>query len=601
MKTVLIAVLAAACARPTPAPRLRPEVDSALQEAELSRFPNPEARSLLSAPEMPTRVRAALAVGRIGDPEAIPRLEQLLADEEVGPVAAWALGRIEGGTEPLVRCLQSHCTAEIPAARALSGPAAVKRPAVDALIGALSGQTAREAAVSLGVLARNKEVRFPPGAYTALAAALQRPDTRAAAAYALSRLPRGEAIGSALATALRDGDRSMRLFGARAWGRQELPAQGLRELFADPDWRVRVEAARGLSNVPGAAEALRAAFNGQTSPHVVVALSEAAVQVGEMPPEVARFSDPISRCAVAQARDKVRKQLVDTPRCDDSGWRTRARAAAIAAELGLPQARDGFRDADGRVRGATAGAAGTPFADDLRRLLGDPDAYVVQEAAASLAKLPRDQATKEAALAAARRLLPAHLKSAGDAESDALTALIELTGPLPELLPTPNPVLAAALGQRVPVPVPPEARSSTQPRLLRLRTNRGELVVDLRRDVAPLTASALAALANRGFYNGLAFHRVVPDFVVQGGDPRGDGDGGPGWALPDEHSPLRFVRGTLGIATSGAETGGSQFFLCHSPQPHLDGRYTVAGQLRSGEEVLDELQPGDTIVSASAE
>ena len=137
--------------------------------------------------------------------------------------------------------------------------------------------------------------------------------------------------------------------------------------------------------------------------------------------------------------------------------------------------------------------------------------------------------------------------------------------------------------------------------MLRLRTNRGELVIDLRRDVAPLTASALAALANRRFYNGLAFHRVVPDFVVQGGDPRGDGDGGPGWALPDEHSPLRFVRGTLGIATSGPETGGSQFFLCHSPQPHLDGRYTIAGQMRLGEEVLDELQPGDTIVSATAE
>ncbi len=76
---------------------------------------------------------------------------------------------------------------------------------------------------------------------------------------------------------------------------------------------------------------------------------------------------------------------------------------------------------------------------------------------------------------------------------------------------------------------------------------------------------------------------------------------GPGWALPDEHSPLRFLRGTLGIATSGPETGGSQFFLCHSPQPHLDGRYTVAGQLRSGDDVLDAFQLGDTILSATAE
>jgi cyclophilin family peptidyl-prolyl cis-trans isomerase len=127
------------------------------------------------------------------------------------------------------------------------------------------------------------------------------------------------------------------------------------------------------------------------------------------------------------------------------------------------------------------------------------------------------------------------------------------------------------------------------------------MVIDLRADVAPLTTSALATLASGSFYDGLSFHRVVPDFVAQGGDPRGDGDGGPGWALPDEHSPLRFFRGTLGIATSGPETGSSQFFLCHSPQPHLDGRYTVAGQLDSGDDVLDALQPGDTILSATAE
>jgi cyclophilin family peptidyl-prolyl cis-trans isomerase len=151
------------------------------------------------------------------------------------------------------------------------------------------------------------------------------------------------------------------------------------------------------------------------------------------------------------------------------------------------------------------------------------------------------------------------------------------------------------------VPVPAEARAFPAARLLRVKTSRGELVIELRPDVAPLTGSALAALARRGFYGGLTFHRVVPDFVVQGGDPRGDGDGGPDWALPDEQSPLHFLRGTMGIATNGAETGGSQFFLCHSPQPHLDGRYTVAGQLRPGEDVLDALQPGDTIESATAE
>jgi cyclophilin family peptidyl-prolyl cis-trans isomerase len=365
---------------------------------------------------------------------------------------------------------------------------------------------------------------------------------------------------------------------------------------------VRVEAARGLRGAAGAAEGLREGFVGQTSPHVIVALSEAAVQIGELPPEPATFTDPTSRCAVAQARDRIRKQLVETPQCAAAGWRSRARSGALAAELGLPQAREAFRDADGRVRGATAGAAGAAFAEDLRRLLGDEDPYVVQEAAGALAKLPRDDATKQAGLAAVQRLAAAHTKGAGDAQSDALTALVELTGPVPALLPTPNAALAAALGKPgVSIPVPPEAKAIPRARMLRIRTKEGELLIDLRPDIAPLTTSALAALANRGFYDGLTFHRVVPDFVVQGGDPRGDGDGGPGWALPDEHSPLRFLRGTLGIATSGPETGGSQFFLCHSPQPHLDGRYTIAGQLRSGDEVLDALQPGDTILSANAE
>jgi cyclophilin family peptidyl-prolyl cis-trans isomerase len=372
--------------------------------------------------------------------------------------------------------------------------------------------------------------------------------------------------------------------------------------FRDPDWRVRVEAARGLSSASDASAALQAAYAGQTSPHVIVALSEAAAPLGALAPELGTFSDATSRCAAAVARDRVRKQIIDTPQCSDPGWRSRARAGALAAELGLPQARESFRDDDGRVRGAAAGAAGAPFAEELRQLLSDPDPYVVQEAAGALAKLPADPASKAAATAAVQRLAGGHLKPAGDPESDALTALVELTGPMPRLLPSPNAALSAALGKpRIAVPVPAESRSMPQARVLRLRTSRGEMVVDLRPDVAPLTSSALAALARRRFYDGLSFHRVVPDFVVQGGDPRGDGDGGPDWALPDEHSPLRFVRGTLGIATNGPETGGSQFFLCHSPQPHLDGRYTIAGQLRSGDDVLDALQPGDTILSASAE
>ncbi len=309
----VIVAFVSACARPTPSDRVPADVAAALQRIELSRAPSPEARSLLASPDAPVRVRAALAVGRVSDAAAVPALADLLSDLDAGEMAAWALGRVEGGREALVRCLAAACPAAGPAVRALSGPEALKQPATDALVAALSG-------------------------------------------------------------------------------------------------------------------------------------------------------------------------------------------------------------------------------------------------------------------------------------------------PVAGLLPTPNAPLNAVLGQpRIPVPVPAEARAMPRARVLRLRTSRGEMVIDLHADVAPLTTSALAALASGRFYDGLSFHRVVPDFVAQAGDPRGDGDGGPGWALPDEHSALRFLRGTLGIATSGPETGGSQFFLCHSPQPHLDGRYTVAGQLRSGDDVLDALQPGDTILSATAE
>jgi cyclophilin family peptidyl-prolyl cis-trans isomerase len=422
------------------------------------------------------------------------------------------------------------------------------------------------------------------------------------AVYALSRLPKGPVESAALQRALVDRDPWTRALAARAWGKQGLPASALQAPFADRDWRVRVEAARGLASAQGSAEVLRAVLPAQQDDHVLVALYEAAGEMGELVDFSARAPLPV-RCAAAVARDRVRKALVDTPGCEgeEPGWPARARAGALAAELGLlDAARAALQDPDGRVRAATAAAAGPPLHPELRARLFDADPYVIQSAAGALSK---DAAgSREVARTAALRLAAARQRPAGDPESDALAALAALTGPMPQLLPTPNATLAAALGATPrPIPVPAEARAASSARRLHLRTARGDLMVDLRPDLAPLTSSALAALAQRNFYDGLTFHRVVPDFVIQGGDPRGDGDGGPGWALPDEHTPARFLRGTLGIATSGPETGGSQLFLCHSPQPHLDGRYTIAGQLRSGESVLDALQPGDTILAATAE
>jgi cyclophilin family peptidyl-prolyl cis-trans isomerase len=113
---------------------------------------------------------------------------------------------------------------------------------------------------------------------------------------------------------------------------------------------------------------------------------------------------------------------------------------------------------------------------------------------------------------------------------------------------------------------------------------------------APLTVYNIVSLAEHGYFDGQRFHRVVPNFVVQGGDPRGDGNGGPGYAIRDELTRRRYGRGTLGMALSGPNTGGSQFFVTHSSQPHLDGGYTVFGELVEGGDVLDRIIQGDRIV-----
>jgi cyclophilin family peptidyl-prolyl cis-trans isomerase len=104
-------------------------------------------------------------------------------------------------------------------------------------------------------------------------------------------------------------------------------------------------------------------------------------------------------------------------------------------------------------------------------------------------------------------------------------------------------------------------------------------------------------LAQRRYFNGIIFHRVVPNFVVQGGDPRGDGNGGPGYQIRCEINEVPYQRGAVGMALSGKDTGGSQWFVTHAPQPHLDGGYTVFGNVVAGMEVVDAIVRGDTIRS----
>ena len=150
--------------------------------------------------------------------------------------------------------------------------------------------------------------------------------------------------------------------------------------------------------------------------------------------------------------------------------------------------------------------------------------------------------------------------------------------------------------------LPPTIRAPGQPlvvaphdssRRVRCITDRGDFVIELDTEVAPNTCAVFLALVERGFHRDLTFHRVVGDFVIQGGCPRGDGWGGPGWTIRSEWSRRRYERGVVGIAHSGKDTGGSQWFVCHSPQPHLNGRYTIFGSVVSGMNVVDRIEPGD--------
>jgi len=130
-----------------------------------------------------------------------------------------------------------------------------------------------------------------------------------------------------------------------------------------------------------------------------------------------------------------------------------------------------------------------------------------------------------------------------------------------------------------------------------VKTNKGTFSLRLRKEDAPFTVLAFVKLARKKFYNGLTFHRVVPNFVIQGGDPRGDGWGGPGYAIRSEWSVVNFERGAVGVASSGKDTEGCQFFVTHLPIPHLDGRYTVFATVSSGMEVIDKIQVGDRILN----
>jgi peptidyl-prolyl cis-trans isomerase B (cyclophilin B) len=136
---------------------------------------------------------------------------------------------------------------------------------------------------------------------------------------------------------------------------------------------------------------------------------------------------------------------------------------------------------------------------------------------------------------------------------------------------------------------------------LSIETEKGSIEVDLFASDAPKTVNNFVFLAREGFYDGVAFHRVINNFMVQGGDPTGSGMGGPGYRFEDEFdgNPNTHEAGSLSMANAGPGTNGSQFFICHGPQPHLDGKHTVFGKVSNGQDVVDAIAQGDSMIKVT--
>jgi peptidyl-prolyl cis-trans isomerase B (cyclophilin B) len=136
-----------------------------------------------------------------------------------------------------------------------------------------------------------------------------------------------------------------------------------------------------------------------------------------------------------------------------------------------------------------------------------------------------------------------------------------------------------------------------------IATDKGEIELALYPEHAPVTVNNFCFLAREGFYDGVTFHRVIANFMIQGGDPTGTGRGGPGYRFEDElvGNPLKHETGVISMANSGPNTNGSQFFITHSPQPHLNGKHTVFGKVVRGQDVVDSIRQGDVMLSVTIE
>jgi cyclophilin family peptidyl-prolyl cis-trans isomerase len=315
-------------------------------------------------------------------------------------------------------------------------------------------------------------------------------------------------------------------------------------------------------------------------------------------------------CRMAMARDRKEGRLNESAKCGALAMHALAEGEVKDTDALVPFLESGSSAEKLGALDALGAAKAIALAPKIRPLLESTDFILAAGAANALARMG-----DKAAIPAMKKLahqVPLH-EDIAPSVADAL-AEIGATEAIPELnfwLGSRNATVrhsaAAALTKltgvktvagEVPAPISSSVPDSGSKLLI--TTERGDVEIELWNDEHPRTAGNLWSLARRGYFDGLTFHRVVPDFVAQGGDPRGDGEGGPGYMIRCEIGHRPYVRGTVGMALSGKDTGGSQFFITHTRTPHLDGKYTAFGQVTKGMEIVDALLEGDKMLKVTA-
>jgi cyclophilin family peptidyl-prolyl cis-trans isomerase/HEAT repeat protein len=382
----------------------------------------------------------------------------------------------------------------------------------------------------------------------------------------------GAAILTALTTDTADPNVRLEAVAALAAMKYTDALPYLQDLLTD-DWpAIRAAALRGCAAIdPQDFVVLLSGL--EPDPHWIVR-SAMAELLGGLPPDVAverlkpMLNDPDKRvvATVVESLTRLRapglaELLLTQLKSPDEGVR-------IAAARGIGQAR--IPGGAGALRDAFA-AWSDPALHDSR-----------EEALTALARYPPSESldTVKAALADedwALRLQAAALMHDLDPSFDAAHAIRPAPGP-----------------SSAPYDSPELIDPQVSPHAF-IETAKGTIEVEFTVLDAPQTVQNFITLARRGYFNGLQVHRVVPNFVIQDGDPRGDGSGGPGYTIRDELNDRPFVRGAVGMALSGPDTGGSQFFIMHSPAPHLDAKFTVFGKVVNGMDAVDKIAPLDVI------